>query len=147
MTIETSQDKLKAQISPLIEYCEKRRALNQRLGLSIGIAGILLGLGATVSGIFSDNAKIAAIFGACSATTQAILFAYPVDKRERIHRCAVAKLQNLLSDLEIRSDIDPKEFEQLLDEFKEIRLKAILEDNSNAQAKEIEPPQVVQPES
>ena len=38
------------------------------------------------------KAKIAGIFGACSVPTQAILFAYPVDKQERTHRYAIAKL-------------------------------------------------------
>jgi hypothetical protein len=127
---QPSIDKLKKQIETLIRYCEQRRDLNQRLNIGIGLAGIILGLGATVSGILFDNdARIAAIFGAGSATTQAILFAYPVNKRERIHRVAVAKLQNLLSDLEIKAEIDTEEIAILLAELKDIRLKALLEDN------------------
>lgn len=140
-------DKLKQQIEILIRYCEHRRDLNQLLNLGIGLAGILLGLGATVTGIvYPENARIAAIFGAGSATTQAILFAYPVNKRERIHRLAVAKLQNLLSDLEIQSDIDAKEIEVILSEFKDIRLKALLEDTVDSNPEDTPvPSELVQP--
>lgn len=132
-------DKLKEQIKFLIQYCERRKELNQRLNIGIGLAGILLGLGATVTGIVTEDARISAIFGAASATTQAILFAYPVNKRERIHRIAVAKLQNLLSDLEVKSDIDVEEVEVLLKDFKEIRLKALLEEEINGNPEELAP--------
>jgi hypothetical protein len=151
---QTPVDKLKTQIELLIQYCESRRALNQRLNIGIGLAGILLGLGATVAGILhTEDARIAAIFGAGSATTQAVLFAYPVGKRERIHRIAVAKLQNLLSDLEIRTDsnVDAEEIKTLLAEFKHLRVKALLEDNVNNESEE--PPvspetiQIVKPSS
>lgn len=139
---QSSIDKLKEQIKSLIQYCERRRDLNQRLNIGIGLAGILLGLGATVAGIIhTEDARISAIFGAASATTQAILFAYPVNKRERIHRSAVAKLQNLLSDLEVKSDIDVEEVEVLLEEFKEIRLKALLEEEVNGNPEEPAPQQ------
>lgn len=135
---QTSIDKLKKQIEPLIQYCEQRRDLNQRLNIGIGLAGIVLGLGATVTGVvFKDDARIAAIFGAGSATTQAVLFAYPVNKRERIHREAVAKLQNLLTDLDIKTDIDAKAVEMLLEEFKDIRLKALLEDSIDDSSEEV----------
>jgi hypothetical protein len=143
----TPTEKLKQQIQPLITHCEHRRNLNQYLNIGIGLAGILLGLGATVAGTISENAKIAAIFGAASATTQSILFAYPVGKRERIHRTAVAQLENLLSDLEIRSDIDTEALEKLLAEFKEIRLKALLEDEVNSRSEESEPEKHSEPQS
>lgn len=127
--MSTPNEKLKAQIADLIRYCKNRQLLNQSLNLGISLAGILLGLGASVAGTLSNNnAKIAAVLGAGSATTQGILFAYPVSKRERIHRKAVARLENLLSDLEIRADIDAKALEKLLEDFKEIRLVALLED-------------------
>lgn len=137
---QTSTEKLKAQISTLIQHCSSKQLLNQYLNIGIGLTGIMLGLGATVAGIVSDNnAKIAAIFGAGSATTQAILFAYPVGKRERIHRLAIAKLENLLTDLEIRSDIDDQALKKLLEEFKELRLKALLEDEISSEAEETLP--------
>jgi hypothetical protein len=144
MTSPTPQEKLKAQIMPLIQHCKGRRTLNQSLNVGIGLAGILLGLGATVAGTLSDNnARIAAIFGASSATTQAILFAYPVGKRERIHRKAIADLENLLSDLEIRSDIDQNTLERLLERFKEIRLNALLEDEGKSDVENSRPQTIV----
>jgi hypothetical protein len=139
---QTSVDKLRKQIELLIKYCERRRSLNQRLNIGIGLAGILLGLGATLAGIlYPNDGRIAALFGAGSATTQAILFAYPVNKRERIHRIVVAKLQNLLSDLEIKSNLDLEEIEALLREFKHLRLEALLEDSMNDASEESPEPE------
>lgn len=140
MTSTTPHEKLKAQITMLIQHCKSKQKLNQSLNMSISLAGILLGLGATVAGTLSDNnARIAAIFGASSATTQAILFAYPVGKRERIHRRAIANLENLLSDLEIRNDVDQAALERLLEKFKEIRLNALLEDEGKSESGTSEP--------
>ena len=140
----TPTEKLKAQITSLIRHCKGKQLLNQSLNMGISLTGILLGLGATVAGTLSDsNARIAAVLGAGSATAQSILFAYPVGKRERIHRTAVAKLENLLTDLEIklesRSDIDTQAFEKLLEEFKDIRFKALLENEVGNEPKASEP--------
>lgn len=139
MVTQSASEKLRVQINELVQHCKNRQLLNQYLNMGIGLVGILLGLGATVSGIISDNAKVAAIFGAGSATTQGILFAYPVGRRERIHRKAVAKLENLLSDLDIHPDMDTAALEKLLAEFKEIRLNALLEDETHNELEESTP--------
>ena len=114
----------------------RRKKLNQSLGMGIGLLGISLSLGATISGIVSTK-EVSAIFGACAATTQAILFAYPTDKRSRAYRTLLAKNENLQAELEVRPQTD-KELKAILDEFKSIRVQAALEE---AVAKKSENPQ------
>ncbi len=110
---------------------EDLRKLNQRLGIGIGLLGIALSLGSTVSGILRPNdARISAIFGAGAAATQAILFAYPVDKRARVYRILTARNKNIAVDLEF----NPQSSEQLqktLQEFKLIRMEAAKEESSS----------------
>lgn len=105
---------------------DRLKNLNQWLGISIGLFGILLGFGATVSGLF-DEAKAAAIFGAGASTTQAILFAYPVDKRASAYRTLSAKARNLLIDLELKNNA-PEQLQQLIEELKAIQLEAAAEE-------------------
>jgi hypothetical protein len=118
---------LQEKIANLTPYYEGRRKLNQFLGIGIGLLGIGLSLGATITGIVTDNAKIAAIFGACAATTQALLFAYPVDKRAAAYRVIAAKNNNLSIDLEIKKHTE-EQLQSLLEEFKAIRLEAAIEE-------------------
>jgi hypothetical protein len=106
---------------------ENRKRLNQALGISIGLLGISLSLGATISGIWSKDPRIAAAFSACAATTQAILFAYPVEKRAAAYRVIAAKNKNLAVDLELKQ-LDAEQFDSLVERFKEIRLEAALEE-------------------
>ncbi len=123
-----NQAELKKLINEASPHYEQLRKLNQSLGVGIGLLGIVLSLGATISGIiFKDDAKIAAIFGACAATTQALLFAYPTERRSRTYRVLVAKNENLRTELEVRQQTE-EELQKILDEFKSIRVQAALEE-------------------
>lgn len=117
---------LEKWVQDSVQELDRLKFLNRRLGIGLGLLGILLGLGATVSGLF-DEAKVAAIFGACASTTQAILFAYPVDKRAAAYRILAARTRNLLIDLELR-DNAPEQLQQLVEELKTIRLEAAAEE-------------------
>jgi hypothetical protein len=122
------REKLSQSIRKASTRYDKLKRLNQSLSIGIGLFGISLSLGATISGIiFPDNSKIAAIFGACAATTQAILFAYPTDKRSRVYRTLFARNENLRTELEVRPQTD-QELQAILDEFKSIRVQAASEE-------------------
>lgn len=123
-----NQEALKKLIGEASPRYEHLRKLNQSLGVGIGLLGIILSLGATISGIiFKDDAKIAAIFGACAATTQSLLFAYPTERRSRIYRVLVAKNENLQAELEVKQQTE-EELQKILEEFKSIRVQAALEE-------------------
>jgi len=122
------QEALKKLINEASPHYEKLRKLNQSLSVGLGLLGIGLSLGATISGIIiTQDSRIAAIFGACAATTQAILFAYPTDKRSRTYRVLVAKNENLRAELEVRQQTE-EELQKILEEFKSIRVQAALEE-------------------
>ena len=122
------REKLSQSIREASSRYDKLKKLNQSLSIGIGLLGIGLSLGATISGIiFPDKSKTAAIFGACAATTQAILFAYPTDKRSRVYRTLFAKNENLRTELEVRPQTD-QELQAILDEFKSIRVQAASEE-------------------
>ena len=125
-----NQEALKKLIDEASPYYERRRKWNQSLSIVVGLLGIGLSLGATISGIALPNnpnvAKIAAIFGACATTTQSILFAYPTEKRARTYRVLFAKNENLRTELEVRQQTE-EELQKILEEFKSIRVQAALE--------------------
>jgi hypothetical protein len=119
---------LKELITKASPRYEQLRKLNQSLSVGIGLLGIGLSLGATISGIIiTQDSRIAAIFGACAATTQAILFAYPTERRARTYRVLVAKNENLRADLEVKQQTE-EELQKILEEFKSIRVQAALEE-------------------
>lgn len=120
------KDQLEKHLNSSIHEYDRLKRLNQRLGIGLGLLGILLSLGASVSGVFGV-AKIAAIFGACASTTQAILFAYPLDKRAAAYRVFSTRTKNLSIDLELREDTQ-HQLHQLLEEFKAVRLEAASEE-------------------
>jgi hypothetical protein len=123
-----NQVELKKLINEASPRYERLRKLNQSLSVGIGLLGIGLSLGATISGIvLKEDARISAIFGACAATTQAILFAYPTEKRSRTYRVLVAKNENLRAELEVRQQTE-EELQKILEEFKSIRVQAALEE-------------------
>jgi hypothetical protein len=125
---EFNQEALKKLINETSPRYERLRKLNQSLSVGIGLLGIGLSLGATISGItLKEDARIAAIFGACAATTQAILFAYPTERRSRTYRILVAKNENLRAELEVRQQTE-EELQKILEEFKSIRIQAALEE-------------------
>jgi hypothetical protein len=115
----------------------KLKKLNQSLNIGISLLGIGLSLGATISGILNKDARIAAIFGACAATTQAILFAYPTDKRARAYRSLLARNENLQAELEVRPQTE-QELQKILDEFKMIRVQASLEESMFKRSENLE---------
>ena len=110
-----------------LHYSDKQK-LNQFLSIGIGLLGIGLSLGATIAGVATDNARIAAVFGACAATTQGLLFAYPVDKRAAAYRILSARNRNLSIDLEVKEQTD-EQLQNLIEEFKAIRLEAAIEES------------------
>ncbi len=117
---------------------DKLRKLNQSLSFGIGLLGISLSLGATISGIIiAKDSRIAAIFGACAATTQAILFAYPTDKRSRAYRALLAKNENLRTELEVRQQTD-EELQAILEEFKSIRVQAAFEEATTRKSENLQ---------
>ncbi len=120
--------KLKKLIDDCTLHYTGKQKLNQFLSIGIGLLGIGLSLGATIAGIAIDNARIAAIFGACAATTQGLLFAYPVDKRAAAYRVIAAKNKNLSIDLEVKNQTD-EQLQNLIEEFKAIRLEAAIEES------------------
>lgn len=127
---------LKKLVQSEIPVYEKKRQLNQFLGLGVGLLGIALGLGATVAGIVkSDDARIAAIFGACAATTQAILFAFPVDKRAAVYRILATKSKNLDLELQIQ-ELPQERLHEILEALKAISLEAALEEASPGKVEE-----------
>jgi hypothetical protein len=135
-----NQEALKQLITEASPHYERLRKLNQSLSIGIGLLGIALSLGATISGIvLKEDARIAAIFGACAATTQAILFAYPTDKRSRTYRVLVAKNENLRTELEIRQQTE-EELQKILAEFKAIRVQAALEEAVAGKMEKMEEP-------
>lgn len=112
------------------------RKLNQKLGIGLGLLGIALSLGATISGILLiKDARISAIFGACAAATQAILFAYPVDKRAGVYRVLAARNQNIAVNLEFLPQSE-EQLQEMVQEFKLIRLDAAKEEASPANLEE-----------
>lgn len=137
MNLQTLNADYRAQLKKRLEEAtvqyENCKKLNQAIGITIGLLGISLSLGATVAGIWSTNPKLAAAFSACAATTQAILFAYPVDKRAAAYRVISAKNKNLAVDLEFKSPTEDQ-FQALVDKFKEIRLEAALEEAKPARS-------------
>jgi anthranilate/para-aminobenzoate synthase component II len=115
---------------------EELRKLNQWLGIGLGLLGIALSLGGTVSGILlPKDARISAIFGAGAAATQAILFAYPVDKRARVYRVLTAKNKNIAVDLEFSSQ-SAEQLQKTLQEFKLIRMEAAKEESSSVNSED-----------
>lgn len=128
---QETKTKLMQQIDSCTPEYEDLKKLNRNLSIRLGLLGIALSLGATISGIFFiRDARIAATFGACATAVQGVLFAYPVDKRAAVYRLAVNKLKNLLSDLEVKNNHTDMEIQTLLEEFKAIRLEAALEEGS-----------------
>lgn len=125
--LSIDQEVLKELVCKTSPYYEERRNLNQSLSIRIGLLGIGLSLGATIAGIVTDNAKISAIFGACAATAQAILFAYPVEKKAGVYRVLYTRNENLRIDLEVRQQTEA-ELQAILEEFKSLRLQAALEE-------------------
>lgn len=121
------QGKLHQAIQEASTQFNQLKKLNQYLSTSIGLFGVALRLGATVSGIVAKDARIAAIFGACSATTQAILFAYPTDRRASAYRILFTKNENLRIDLEVRQQTN-QSLEKILNEFQFIKAQAALEE-------------------
>ena len=129
---QDTKNKLIQEIGSSTPEYENLKKLNRNLSIRLGLLGIGLSLGATISGIFFiRDARIAATFGACATAVQGILFAYPVDKRAAVYRLAVNKLNNLLSDLEVKNEHTDVEIQALLEEFKAIRLEAALEEGSS----------------
>lgn len=129
------REKLKELIQEASLKYKNLSRLNQFLSLGVGLLGISLSLGATISGVMTQDSRIAAIFGACAATSQAILFAYPVEKRAAIYRILTAKNSNLEDELEIWQQTDA-ELRRILEEFKSIRLEAALEEASPGKVEE-----------
>lgn len=130
------QIELKKLIQNETPVYEKKRKLNQSIGIGVSLLGIGLGLGATISGVLrSNDARISAIFGACAATTQAILFAFPVDKRTAVYRILTAKSKNLECELQIQ-DLSQERLYRILEEFKAISLEAALEEASPGKMEE-----------
>lgn len=131
-TLQMQSNKLLNHVNTSIPRYEKLKNLNRNLSVRLGVLSIVLSLGATISGIFYiENARIAATFGACATAIQGVLFAYPVDKRARVYRLTVDKLNNLVSDLEVKNNRTDEELQRLLEEFKAIRLEAALEEGSS----------------
>ena len=123
-----NQEALKKLIDEASPQYKQRKKWNQSISIVVGLLGIGLSLGATISGILvKDDSRIAAIFGACAATTQAILFAYPTEKRSRTYRVLFAKNENLRAELEVRQQTE-EELQKILEEFKSIRVQAALEE-------------------
>lgn len=129
-------EKLQELVEKNTEFYDDHRRLNQALGIGLGLLGIALSLGATISGIvLIKDARVSSIFGACAAATQAILFAYPVDKRANAYRTLSARNQNIAVDLEF--DPQAKErVQEILKEVKEIRLDAAREESSSINLEE-----------
>jgi hypothetical protein len=123
---KSRQEQLKELVGDATDEYQSLKNLNQRIGLSLGIGSILLSLGATISGI-TNNSQIAAMLAAVAATTQSVLFAYPVDRRAVFYRGIRAKNKNLYTDLEINTYEDEK-LDEFLQEFKTIRIEAALEE-------------------
>lgn len=122
------QEALKKLITEASPQYDQRKKWNQSISIIVGLLGIGFSLGATVSGILiKDDSRIAAIFGACAATTQAILFAYPTERRARTYRILGAKNENLKIELEVRQQTE-EELQKILEEFKSIRVQAALEE-------------------
>ncbi len=124
------REKLKKLIQGTTPYYENRRKINQTLSIGIGLLGIALSLGATLSGLVTENAKVAAAFGAGAATIQAILFAYPVDRRAGVYRVLAARNKNLWVELEVNQPTET-ELQNILEEFKTIQLQAAMEEFSS----------------
>ena len=129
MENELNREKLKKLINDTTPYYERRRAINQALSIGVGLLGITLSLGATVAGIITEDARISAALGAGAATTQAILFAYPVDKRAGTYRVLTARNKNLWIELEVNKPTEI-ELRQILTEFQAIQLQAAMEESS-----------------
>jgi hypothetical protein len=123
---KSRQEQLKKLVGDATDEYQSLKNLNQRIGLFLGIGGILLSLGATISGI-TNNSQIAAMLAAGAATTQSLLFAYPVDRRAVFYRGIRAKNKNLYTDLEINTYED-ENLDEFLQKFKTIRIEAALEE-------------------
>lgn len=121
----TRPQSLTAQIQAAVAEYRRLKYFNQILGGTLALTGILLGLISTLHGI-NDKAKLAAGFAASSATVQAILFAYPLDRRSRFYRRLVADGQNLLLDLNVNQF--KEEEKQHLESVKALRLRAAAEE-------------------
>ncbi|MGI0495527.1 hypothetical protein ACN4EG_27435 [Alkalinema pantanalense CENA528] len=124
------RDKLYHLIQETSAQYEYLKKLNQSLSTGIGLLGIALSLGATVSGIIIKDARIAAIFGACAATTQAILFAYPTDRRASAYRILSAKNESLRIELEVKQQTS-ESLEKILCDFQFIKAQAALEETTS----------------
>lgn len=124
INVDNLKNILKRQI---IDYQKKKRG-NQSKGIILGIGGIILSLGATVSGILG-RPEIAAISAAIAASTQATLYSFPVDKRSSRYRLLRIKVSNLIDELEVTDNPTQEQLHNILDELKIIKLEASDEDS------------------
>lgn len=105
--ISILQPRLSDDVNKQFLEFKRLKNLNQSLGISLGLLGISVSLTATVFGIV-QLPRWAAGFAAAGASVQAILFAFPVDKRASFYRVLLAK--NRVLDLNLKyNDIDEKE--------------------------------------
>ncbi|PSB17791.1 hypothetical protein C7B61_12865 [filamentous cyanobacterium CCP1] len=128
---------LEQEVEALVDEHKGLKKLNQRIGLSLGISGIVFSFLATVAGIVgtADAAKVAAGFAAASSALQGALFAYPVEKRSSFYRILEAKGKNLASNLKFQqsSQTADQYLEKLLEQLKALRLEAAIEPDSDQQ--------------
>ncbi len=120
-----SESNLSTTVEKQIEEFKWLKNLNQSLGISLGLLGILVSLIATGLGI-AEKPKFAAGFAAAGAAVQAILFAYPVDKRASFYRLLLAKSHALHLDLKFEK-IDARQKEKL-EELKNLLITAANEE-------------------
>ena len=111
------------------DYGRKRR-INQWMGFVLGLGGILLSLLATIYGI-QEQPQQSAIAAACAAATQALLFAYPVDKRAGLYRLLKVESSSLEEEIAITPQPTQKQLSEIFESFKLTKLKSVDEDGDS----------------
>ena len=114
------------------DYANKKRG-NQLKGVILGIGGILLSLGATIFGILGQS-DMSAIFAACAASTQALLFAYPVEKRASLYRLLRIECSSLEEEIKVTDEPTQEQLQYIFDTFQAIKIKAADEDSETTLA-------------
>lgn len=130
-----TQQQLQKVIEEFTPKYQKLHKYNRNTSLVLGVSGIVLSLGAAISGILiPDNAKAAAVFAACALAVQAALLGYPVDRWAAFYRAIAAKNMNLLDDLKL--NYSEQELRDTLEKFKAIRLEAAVDEPQSSNLSE-----------